>query len=270
MSAGRVRDALARPEAGGRPPAAGGRVRPLPGERGGAAATRRGAVSVLRTAVREELPAAVRGMALSGTSGCASAAVRGVVPAGAPGAAVTGGREPALPGRAGGAPAVLPGAPGSPLRGRRGAVLPGVREVVFGRVLVMTLCMGSPFRGSGGYRGVTSVGDLVWGRRGRRQERTGRVAGAGKFTYPGDAKGARARGCAGVPGESRDGGGRVREHGAGLERGRPARILKTLRSRSRTPSGAVPSPPSTTTKAASHACLRAPDPPRSRRGVQDG
>ncbi|BCL20854.1 hypothetical protein GCM10017668_26970 [Streptomyces tuirus] len=38
VSAGRVREALARAEAGGRPPAAARRECPLPGERGGAAA----------------------------------------------------------------------------------------------------------------------------------------------------------------------------------------------------------------------------------------
>ncbi|GAA2304688.1 hypothetical protein GCM10010234_54920 [Streptomyces hawaiiensis] len=69
VSAGRVREALARAEAGGRPPAAEGRARPLPGERGGAEPPGSGGV--------EAVPTGVRGAAYPGVRGAGFACGRG-------------------------------------------------------------------------------------------------------------------------------------------------------------------------------------------------
>ncbi len=179
-----------------------------------------------------------------------------------------GGRPPAAGVRAGPPPGV-----------RGGAVPPGAREAVppgrrasrraGGRVAgrccarVMTLFMGVPvFVGPVIPGSNFVVGDLVRGRRGQRQG--GGPSGAralGMFTYPGGLRAVEPVGAGVQPGEFRAGGGRVRRPGPGLERGPPHVSWRA--------SGALrPSEP--TTKAASHACLRAPDPSRPRRGAQDG
>lgn len=108
MSAGRVREALARAEAGGRPPAAEGRERPLPGDRGGAAAVEAGAPA----GGADPGPAGMRGEVL--------VSVRGVVFAGVWGAVLADRRRAALPGVWG---VVFAGVCGAVWAGASGVVL---------------------------------------------------------------------------------------------------------------------------------------------------
>jgi len=71
--------------------------------------------------------------------------------------------------------------------GRRGSRRVGGRVGVCWAVLVMTLCMGSPFGRPGMYREVTSwLGILYGAMDGGRKEGAARVGGAGLFTYPSD------------------------------------------------------------------------------------
>ncbi len=158
---------------------------------------------------------------------------------------------------------------GVPVPGRRGSPAGRGRVGVCWAVLVMTLCIGVPVGSARDVPGSNFWLGILYGAPGRGgKDVAERVGGAGTFAYPGDLR-AREPITAGVPrvnfGREVDGSEGVGGDSIGDTRTYPEGP----------PGGAAPpaersSPRHSDYESGQPCASTSPDPPRSRRGVQDG